>query len=180
VKIITPSLLLREFAFEDWPAIHTYQRTPLYLRYYDWETRSEEDVREFVGWQVAAQSVDPRTSYKLAIELRETGELIGNCGVRIKGPGPRVADLGYEFNPAFWRQGYATEAVAAMMRFGFEELGLHRLWAECIGDNEGSWRLMEKLGMQREARLREHEYFKGRWWDKLIYGILEDDWVLNK
>ena len=87
-----------------------------------------------------------------------------------------MGDIGYEFSPDYWRQGYATEAASEIIRFGFEELELHRIWSWCIAENNGSWRVMEKLGMQREGLLRENEYFKGRWWDTLMYAILEDEW----
>jgi RimJ/RimL family protein N-acetyltransferase len=55
-------------------------------------------------------------------------------------------------------------------------LHVHRIWAGCIADNAASTRVLEKLGMQLEGRLREKEHFKGRWWDTLVYAILEDDW----
>ena len=62
------------------------------------------------------------------------------------------------------------------MVFGFGELKLHRLWATCLADNTASARVLEKLGMQLEGRLRENEWFKGRWWDTLHYAILEQEW----
>ncbi len=63
-----------------------------------------------------------------------------------------------------------------MVRFGFEELGLHRIWSWCIADNVASARVLEKTGMRREGRQRETDWFKGRWWDTLLYGLLEDEW----
>jgi ribosomal-protein-alanine N-acetyltransferase len=63
-----------------------------------------------------------------------------------------------------------------MLHFGFTELDLHRIWAWCIADNIGSIRVLEKLGMRLEGRLREKERFKGRWWDKLIFAILDFEW----
>ena len=62
------------------------------------------------------------------------------------------------------------------MQFGFAELKVHRIWAWCIADNAASARLLERLGLKLEGRLREKEYFKGRWWDTLVYGILENEW----
>jgi RimJ/RimL family protein N-acetyltransferase len=63
-----------------------------------------------------------------------------------------------------------------MIEFGFNGLGLHRIWAECVAENQASARVLEKLGMQREGRLREKRWMKGRWWDTLIYAILEPAW----
>ena len=55
-------------------------------------------------------------------------------------------------------------------------LGAHRIWAECVADNTGSARVLEKLGMRREAHFREHQYYRDRWWDTLIYSILAHEW----
>jgi RimJ/RimL family protein N-acetyltransferase len=92
----------------------------------------------------------------------------------------RDADIGYELDPHYWGHGYAIEAARAIMEFGFAELLLHRIWAKTNADNTGSIRLLEKLGMRQEGRLREKEYFKGRWWDTLIYAILDREWEERK
>jgi ribosomal-protein-alanine N-acetyltransferase len=88
----------------------------------------------------------------------------------------REGDIGYELSPVHWGHGYATEAARAIVRFGFTELHLHRVWSWCIADNVGSARVLEKIGMRREGRLRDKEYFKGSWWDTLFYAILEEEW----
>jgi RimJ/RimL family protein N-acetyltransferase len=62
------------------------------------------------------------------------------------------------------------------VRFGFTELGLHRIWSWCIADNLGSAHVLEKVGMRLEGRQRDKEHFKGRWWDRLLYAILQDEW----
>jgi RimJ/RimL family protein N-acetyltransferase len=74
------------------------------------------------------------------------------------------------------RRGYATEAARAMLTYGFDSLGSHRIWAECNADNAASAHVLEKLGMRREAHFREHDYFKDRWWDTLIYAMLDREW----
>jgi RimJ/RimL family protein N-acetyltransferase len=63
-----------------------------------------------------------------------------------------------------------------MLAFGFERLDLHRIWAECVADNRASARVLEKLGMRREAHFRESGFFKGRWWDSLVYAMLDHEW----
>lgn len=175
MEILTERLRLREFEMEDWRAVHAYQQDPRYLQYYPWSTRSGRDVREFVRMFLDQQAGDPRTKFQLAITLRQTGELIGNVGVRKESASRSVADMGYEITPGHWGQGYATEAAAAMLRFGFEQLELHRIWAQCIADNVSSWRVMEKIGMKREAQFYRNEWFKDRWWNTLVYAALIDD-----
>lgn len=174
--LATRRLILREFVTEDWRPVLSYQSDPRYLRYYEWEGRAEADVRafaqRFVDWQV----VEPRLRYQLAVALARDGRLIGTCGVRLEQAGALVGESGYEIAPTYWGLGYATEAARRIVSFGLEELGLHRIWAHTVSENIRSRRVMEKLGMCYEGRLREHRRFKGRWWDTVIYGILGREW----
>ena len=174
--IETPRLRLREFVEGDWPAVLAYQADRRYLRLYAWTERTEADVRAFVGRFVAWQAGEPRYKFQLAVTLRDGERLIGNCGIRLAEAGARTGELGYEISPEFWGRGYVTEAAQAMLGFGFEELGLHRVWGECVPENTASQRVMEKLGMSKEGRLRQTQWYKGRWWDTLVYGVLEAEW----
>lgn len=174
MELTTERLHLREFVADDWPAVLAYQQDPLYLRYNAWTERTPAAVREFVGWFLAQQQQTPRDKYQFVLELKTTGALIGNCGVRRTAPGAPEADLGYELAPAHWGHGYATEAARAVLAFGFATLGVHRLEAHCVAENTGSARVLEKIGMQFEGRLRHKEYFRGRWWDRLIYAALAE------
>ena len=180
MQIHTRRLLLREFNPEDWQPMLAYHNDPRYLRYYPQELEGEFHVRSFVQRFIDQAQVAPRQKFQLAICLPESGVLIGNAGVRMGGLGPREpeavqGDIGYELDPAYWGQGYATEAAQAILEFGFESLHLHRIWARCLAENIASQRVLEKLGMRLEGRLRQDEYFKGRWWDTLIYAILEHE-----
>jgi RimJ/RimL family protein N-acetyltransferase len=174
--IETERLVLREFTLDDVPAMVAYWRDPLYQRYYPDVADVEQAVRALVGMFVASQAEQPRHKWQLAIVDPEDGRLIGNCGIRVNDPELREANIGYELNPTVWGRGYASEAARVILGFGFGELGMHRVWAECNADNIGSARVLEKLGMQREAHFREQQWFKGRWWDSLIYAVLDHEW----
>ncbi|MGB3717313.1 MAG: GNAT family protein [Candidatus Promineifilaceae bacterium] len=177
--LTTDRLVLREYVEDDCPAVLAYQQKPEYLRNYEWTDRSADDVRDFVNMFLDQQRANPRIKFQLATTLRSTGQLIGSCGIRMKSAASREADIGYELDPHYWGQGYAIEAARSIVNFGFAELRLHRIWSWCIADNLGSGRVLEKLGMQCEGRLRENEYFKGRWWDSLVYAILDREWQAN-
>jgi ribosomal-protein-alanine N-acetyltransferase len=179
MELTTQRLILCEFVAEDWPAVLAYQSDPRYLRYYEWTERTEADVRSFVQRFLDWQAAKPRIKYQLKITLPEDGRLIGNCGVRLEEAGAAVGDVGYEIAPAYWGRGYATEAARAIMDFGFEELGLHRVWSYTVAENAASQRVMEKLGMRYEGRLRETQWYKGCWWDTVVYGILKEEWGLS-
>ena len=174
--LATDRLLLREFTEDDWQATLAYQSDPLYLRFYPWTHRTEDDVRAFVGAFVAQQEERPRRKFQLALVLKGDGRLIGSGGVRVRDPEGRQADIGYELDPHSWGRGLATEAARELLRFGFEDLRMHRVSGDCVADNAASARVMEKIGMRREALLREQAWYKDRWWDALVYAVLEDEW----
>ncbi len=176
MQITTNRLLIRDFSAADWAETLVYQRDPRYLRFYPWTDRSEAEVKGFIQGFIDQQTERPRRKFQLAIVLSENGRLIGNCGIRRKEHNEWEADIGFELSPEFWGQGFATEAGNAMMEFGFSELNLQRISSWCIADNTASARVLEKLGMRLEGRLRHNEYFKGRWWDTLLYGLLAEEW----
>ena len=179
MKIETERLILRDFVKNDWQRVLEYQSNPLYLRYNPWTERTPDAVQDFVGWFLDQQVQKPRLKYQLAVVLKSNHQLIGNCGVRMDKAGEIEANIGYEFDPDYWNQGYATEAAHAMVDFGFQHFGVHRIWADCVAENTGSAHVLEKLGMKLEGRLREKEYFKGKYWDALLYAILEQEWEIH-
>ena len=179
MKIETERLILRDFVKNDWQRVLEYQSDPLYLRYNLWTERTPDAVQDFVGWFLDQQVQKPRLKYQLAVVLKSNHQLIGNCGVRMDKAGEIEANIGYEFDPDYWNQGYATEAAHAMVDFGFQHFGVHRIWADCVAENTGSAHVLEKLGMKLEGRLREKEYFKGKYWDALLYAILEQEWEIH-
>lgn len=111
----------------------------------------------------------------LAVTERASGRIVGAVGLSITRP-HRRGELGYWTAVDQWGRGYATEASRTMLDHAFGALDLSRVVAHCLTRNEGSWRVMEKLGMQREGRLRQH-FVK---WDVLedvwLYGILREEW----
>jgi ribosomal-protein-alanine N-acetyltransferase len=110
-----------------------------------------------------------------ALTLRETQELVGAIGLVINRPHGR-AELGYWVGIPFWNQGYATEAARELLRFGFEELELNRIFAQHVVRNPASGRVMQKAGMQHEARLRQHTNKWGVFEDIDLYGVLVHEW----
>lgn len=172
----TERLILREFVAEDWRRVMAYQADPRYQRYYPEMESTPERAREFVGVFLEQQKETPRSKFQLAVCLKAGGGLIGNCGVRMDRADAHQADLGYEIDPEHWGRGYASEAARRMAGFAFDELRLHRLWSWCIAENAASAHVLEKLGMRLEGRQRENDYFQGRYWDTLLYGMLEEEW----
>ena len=110
-----------------------------------------------------------------ALTLKQTDELVGAIGLMIHRAHAR-AELGYWVGLPFWNRGYATEAAQAVLRFGFGDLDLNRIFAQHLVRNPASGRVMQKAGMRHEARLRQHINKWGRFEDIDLYGILVDEW----
>jgi len=128
-------------------------------------------------WISSAQMAQEGERIVLAVAPRAGGPLIGEVTLMWRSQEHRQGELGYVFHPDHHGQGYATEASAAMLALGFKEFGFHRIFARCDARNTGSYKLMERLGMRREAHLIENELFKGEWSDELHYAILQSEWA---
>jgi ribosomal-protein-alanine N-acetyltransferase len=176
VTLTTPRLILRELREDDWPDIHRYASDPEVVQHLDWGPKTEQETRADIAAAIARRQAIPRADFFLVVTLRPTGQLIGGCGLTIDNQNITAATLGFTFNKDFWGQGYATESAAALLQFGFERLTLHRITATCDPQNLGSCRVLEKLGMQREAHLRATRWRTGQWRDSLVYGILRNEW----
>jgi RimJ/RimL family protein N-acetyltransferase len=103
------------------------------------------------------------------------GELVGSIGLMMKGDA--IAEIGYWIGVPYWGRGYATEAAAELVRYGFETCNLHRIYAGYYARNAASGRVMEKLGMKYEGTLRQHVCKWGVYLDVVYYGLLRDEWL---
>lgn len=112
----------------------------------------------------------------LAIEHRETGKMLGTCGIFLDSESDARAEIAYVLNKRFWGQGYVTEAVMTVIAYGFRALRLNRIQALCFPENVASYRVMEKAGMTYEGTLRQYMLIKGAYRDLKIYSILRDEW----
>jgi [ribosomal protein S5]-alanine N-acetyltransferase len=177
VKLSTERLTLREFEESDWRATQQYESDPDVVRYQSNEVLSPEESRAYIRSVLEAARESPRKIYDFAVTLKSDGLLIGRCGMKLTGDREaREAMVWFVSNPKYWGQGYITEATEALLAFGFNELKLHRVYGDCDPRNPASARVMEKLGMRREAHFKENAWIKGEWCDSLIYAVLEREW----
>jgi len=175
--IDTERLRLRPFNRGDADAVFAYRRREDVARYLFDAPLTHETCTEVVG-QRAGQFTMANEGDKifLAVELRDPVGLIGEVSLIWRDAANRQGEIGYIFNPDHHGQGYATEAAEALLHLGFEGLGLHRIYARCSAANTASWKVMERLGMRREAHFRDHIFVKGAWDEELYYAVVEDEW----
>jgi RimJ/RimL family protein N-acetyltransferase len=172
----TSRLLLRELVPEDAAALNEIERDERVTRYMSFDPQTPEQTQEYIESAVRQQKDNPRRTFDLAIVPRGAIELIGRCGLDVRRPEHQEAMLWYELHPAHWGCGHASEAVAALLDFGFGQLNLHRIWADCDPRNAPSCRVVERLGMKLEGRLRENYWLKGEWCSTSLYAILAVEW----
>lgn len=176
-RLMTPRLTLRPLESADWLAIHAFTSDPEVQRYISGAPLTEQETRDLVemlcDWE---QEASPRAQPFAFVHTAEH-RVIGFGGLYwTRGHERWQAELGYTLHRAWWRQGYASEAGAALLRFGFTELHLHRIFAECHPANIGSAGVMARLGMRYEGCMREVEWNRGAWWDMLHYAMLDHEW----
>lgn len=175
LHLTTERLVLREFAIDDMTALNVIERDPRVTRFMTFEPQTPEQTLVYVTQRIADRSARPRTTFDLAVLLRDDERLIGRCGLGIERPDHREAMLWYVLDPRHWGRGLAVEAARAIVGFGFGVLKLHRIWADCDPRNTASCRVAEKLGMTLEGRLRENWLLKGEWCSTALYAVLEQE-----
>ena len=112
----------------------------------------------------------------LAAVETATGRQVGEFMLRLKSVESRQAEIGWCLHPDAQGHGFATEGARELLRLGFDEAGLHRIFAGCDARNSTSLRVMERIGMRREAEFVENEYLKGEWVGEIVCAILETEW----
>jgi len=178
--IETARLLLRPFTMDDLDALHAIHSRPDVARYLYWEPRSRREVRKVLTARARGTTLDAAgDTLVLAIERRDSGALIGDVNLRWLSAAHRQGEIGFVLHPDYHGRGYGREAALEMLRLGFEGLGLHRIIGRCDARNDASARLMERLGMRREAHFRQNEVFKGAWGDEYVYALLAAEWAAH-
>jgi RimJ/RimL family protein N-acetyltransferase len=132
---------------------------------------TESDARDFIAG--AQEDLSSGNGLRLGIVLGESDKLCGGVGLRTE-PDHRRAELGYWIGAPYWGNGYATEAAAAVVKYGFGTLGLHRIFASHFANNPASARVLRKIGMRHEGSLRAHVLKWGEFLDLEMYGIVSD------
>ena len=174
--IRTDRLLLRPFTQGDFDAVHAYANDQAVIRFMDWGPNTIEQTQAALDRFSETQLHRTLADVNLAIHHLEDRMVIGSIRLSVNNETTRTGHFGYTLASAYWRRGLGTEAAQAILRVGFEDLGLRRIWAECDARNIGSWGIMQKLGMRREAHFRQDKQSRDGWRDSYLYAMLANDW----
>lgn len=177
----TERLLLRPFEEGDLEALHAMQSDEDVVRYLYHDARSIDEVRAALARKIAWMSVTGEGhGVSAAVILRDTGEFVADLSLWWVSEGHAQGELGFVVHPAHQRRGYATEAARPLLDFAFDTMGMHRVVGRAEARNLASARVLEKLGMRREAHLVENEWVKGEWQSELGYAVLAEEWAAQQ
>lgn len=176
IHLQTERLRLRPVAIEDLDQIHALHSLEETDRFNTLGIPKDKEETRLIceGW-IAGNTKEKNDRFIFTVELATGGQFIGVTGLRLGKEKYRNAEVWFKFHPDFWNKGYATETLRQLIAFGFDDLQLHRIEAGCATENTGSYKVMEKAGMTREAHTRQLLPLKSGWADNYGYAILSTD-----
>lgn len=179
IELYSERLLFRKFRQSDFPIVYDWLSSLENMKYRSSEPKNEKEAHDYLDWAIKCAEENPCVNFRYAVELKDTSELIGSCELYFTDKDP--AGLAWELHRNYWKQGYGTEIGNTLLRLAFDVLKLRRVIADCNTLNIGSYRIMEKIGMRREAHFvkmyQGNSALDHRWCDKYQYAILKEEWL---
>ena len=170
-------IILREMEIDDWPDVHKYASQAIVCQYQPWGPNSEDDSQFFVKQIKEDAKIVPRSRYVFSVIDKNNKRMIGAGELNLRDFNNKTGEISYVINPDYWGKGFATEVAQLLLKFGFLAFNLHRIYATCDPRNSGSIKVLEKIGMVQEGRMREDLLVKDGWRDSFLYSILEQEWI---
>lgn len=174
ISLDGPALSLRELKPSDAEALHTVYGDSKTVEHLSFTPRTLGQCRAIIDSAVKDAEVEPRTVYMLAV--LHGGELVGAARLA-KDERPHSAQIGFALRHDMWGRGLGAELVQLLLRLGFAELGLARIWGARSPENPASEAVMNKMGMIEEGRIRRHLWTGTAWRDSIVHSILSDEWA---
>ncbi len=169
-RLETERLLLRKIVPSDAAALYAIFSNDEVTRYYDLGTMVDPADAETMVRRMASRYRHGQ-AIRWGIVHKQDRAFVGTCGFHFQAAGFK-AEIGYDLGREHWHQGYMSEALRAMLAYGFETLKLHRIEALVMPENEASATLLLRLGFSEEGVLREYAYFKGEYHDLCFFSLL--------
>ncbi len=180
MRVESERLSYREFTRNDFELFYSVFSNEEVMKYaFNDQCRNEEELLPYFHEVLANnQRLEDRKAYEFAVYLRSEHRFIGFADIEIhnKNVMGGCGEVGYFLLPDFWRKGYATEMVNALLEFCFRHLGLHRVSARCNGNNISSENIMKKTGMVKEGEFRKVRFKNNGWDNEKHYSILKEEW----
>lgn len=176
-QLETERLLLREIRESDADAVLKIFGDDAVTRFYDLASFTDiEQARQMIV-RLRERNANG-DALRWGITLKENDQLIGTGGFNQFRRHWFTAGIGYDLAQAYWKRGYMTEALRAIVRYGFDTLNVNRIEALVMLENDASVRVLEKVGFQREGLVREYGFWKNQFWDLQMFALLKRAWKM--
>ena len=170
----TERLVLRPYNDGDLESLHAVYSDAEVVRWLYYGPSTLEQSREKLARKIAGSELSEEHGLSAAVQLRD-GTYVGDAVLFYFSVEHKTVEIGFSFDPRHQGKGYASEAARTLVDWAFSQ-GFHRVIGRLEPRNTASARVLEKLGMRREAHLVENEWVKGEWQSELVYAILEHEW----
>jgi RimJ/RimL family protein N-acetyltransferase len=180
IELESERLIYRKFDEKDFPVLFDWTNNAENMKYRE-EPLNKSQARGYLNWLISNMNVEDITHCEYAVVRKSDNNLIGSSVLMHFPDNP---EIGWTLHRDYWRLGYGTEIGMTMLKLGFDTLNFHRIIAKCHAQNIGSYRIMEKIGMRREAHFiksqKGNSVFNNEWCDEVQYAILQEEWSAAK
>ncbi len=177
-KVVLESerLILKNISEDDLEDFLEYRSIPDLATYQTWEPFDRKAALDYIHQFEDSVPGIPGEWAFFGINLKSEKKLIGDCSIKTHVDEPRNGEIGATLSSAYQGQGYAQEALEALLDFAFSTMNLHRVIGIADAKNSASIRMMERLNMRKEGHYIQNIWFKGAWGDEVQYAILQEEW----
>jgi len=175
----TERLVLRQVTESDGPGLFDIFGDDQVTAHYAWDTFTSIEQGHALAEQTA-RAYRERDALRWGLVPHGSEQIIGTCGYTRWNAESRFAILGYDLARQYWHRGLATEAVTAVLRFGFEQMELNRVEALVMAGNVASITLLSRIGFTHEGELRRRALHRGEFRDVWMFGLLCSEWTVRK
>jgi RimJ/RimL family protein N-acetyltransferase len=177
LPVQTDRLILRAFERGDIEGVSAYHALPTVQRYVFSRTRDRSEVAAALNIMRGHVSLQrPGDTLTLAMVRRGDHQIIGHVSLHWSDATAGQGEIRFVINPSYSGQGFAHEAISALLDLAFDHYRIHRIFTRCDGRNHHSIKLLQQMGMRLEAHYREHALFQGEWDEELHFAILDREW----
>lgn len=180
LSIHTSRLHIRNMSLSDLDHFYAYRSDPEVTKYQGFDVMNKDACLTFISQQINKPFGHPGEWVQYTLEDQQSGQLIGDCAIRLDAFDPRLAEIGITISTLHQRKGYAKEAMRGILKFLFETEHIHRVTETVDAENTASIRLLKSLNFRQEGHFIENIFFKGKWGSEYQFAMLNSEWKTSQ
>ena len=176
--LVTERLILRKLEYSDKKSIFSYAKNPEVAKHVLWDAHQNEfDSLEFLNTVYGAYNKNKAAPW--GIQFKENTNIIGTAGFVQWDKENKEAEIGYALSQEYWNKGLITEAVNAIIKFGFHQMKLEKITSRCKPENIASYKVLEKCGLNFDGVVKKQIWMKGEFHDMMMYSLISNDYKMD-